>query len=69
VASGDEQSYAGWRQLELSLAARLRSMKTPPNPVGLILALTAFLMFMALGWQLVAHPQAVAQGFREMLRL
>ncbi len=69
VASGDEQSYTGWRQLELSLAARLRSMKAPPNPVGLVLALTALLMFVALGWQLVAHPQAVAQGFREMLRL
>jgi len=69
VASGDEQSYAGWRQLELSLAARFRLVKSPPNPVGLVLALTAILMFAALGWQLVAHPQAIAQGCREMLRL
>jgi hypothetical protein len=69
VANGDEQSYAGWRQLELSLAARLGPVKAAPNPVGLVLALAALFMFVALGWQLVAHPKAVAQGFREMLRL
>jgi len=69
VAGGDEQNYAGWRQLELSLAVRLRAVKVSPNPAGLVMVLTALLMFVALGWQLVAHPLAVAQGFREMLRL
>jgi hypothetical protein len=69
VANGDEQSYAGWRKLELALAAQLRTLKAPPNPAGLVMALAATVMLAAMGWQLVVHPTAVAQGFFEMLRL
>lgn len=69
VASGDEQSYAGWRQLHLAMAARLKPAESPTNPWGLALAAAALLMFGVMGWQMVEYPQAIAQGFRDMLRL
>lgn len=69
VASGDEQSYAGWRKLDLALAARLKPAESPSNPWGLVLAGAALAMFAVMGWQMVEHPQAIAQGFRDMLRL
>lgn len=69
TASGDEQSYVGWRQLEIALAERLRPAESPANPWGLALAAAAVLMFGVMGWQMVEYPQAISQGFREMLRL
>lgn len=69
VATGDEQSYSGWRQLELALAARLSPAEAAPNPFGALLALAAAAMFLAMGWQLVLYPNEVTQGFSEMMRL
>ncbi|HXT59147.1 MAG TPA: hypothetical protein VN699_10955 [Pirellulales bacterium] len=69
VASGDEQSYAGWRQLDSALSARLKPAESPPNPWGVALAIAAALMIGVLGWQMLEHPQAISQGFRDMLRL
>ncbi|HUY92340.1 MAG TPA: hypothetical protein VMV10_26600 [Pirellulales bacterium] len=69
VASGDEQSYAGWRQLDIALAARLKRAESPANPWGLALAAASLVMFGVMGWQMVEYPQAIAQGFRDMLRL
>jgi hypothetical protein len=69
IASGDEQSYAGWRQLETALFSRLKPAESAPNPWGAALAAAAVLMIGVMGWQMVEHPQAIAQGFRDMLRL
>jgi uncharacterized membrane protein len=69
VASGDDQSFAGWRRLELSLAARLRQAESPANAWGVVLALSSFAMAACVGWQVLMHPQAVTTGFKEMLRL
>jgi hypothetical protein len=68
VANGDEQSYSGWRQLQLAVAASLRSHDVAPNPAGVAMALAAAFMLATMGWQMFVHPQAVAQGFLEMLR-
>lgn len=69
AASGDEQSYAGWRQLELALAEKLKPAESPSNPWGMALALASLLIIGVMGWQMVQHPQAITQGFRDMLRL
>jgi hypothetical protein len=69
VASGEEQSYAGWRQLDIALSERLKPAESPANPWGAALAAAAVLMFAVMAWQMVEYPQAISQGFREMLRL
>lgn len=69
VASGAQQSYAGWRALEVELAARLKTTETSANPWGLLLALASLAMTTAVGWQLVVHPRAVADSLRAMLHL
>jgi hypothetical protein len=69
IATGQRQSYLGWRQLEQALAARLRSAESPPNLWGLGMAGMASLMFVRMGWELVFNQQAVTQGFADMLRL
>ncbi len=69
VASGDEQSYAGWRQLEAALADKLKPAESPSNPWGMALALVSLLMIGVMGWQMVQNPQAITQGFRDMMRL
>jgi hypothetical protein len=69
VATGDDQSFAGWRRLEVALAARLSQAESPANAWGVVLALGAFALTACVGWQVLLHPQAVTAGFREMLRL
>lgn len=69
VSSGEEQSYAGWRQLEMAISERLRPAGSPANPWGMALAAIAVLMFGVMAWQMVEHPQAIAESFRDMLRL
>jgi hypothetical protein len=69
VATGEEQSFAGWRRLELALASRLRQAEAPANAWGLVLACTCFVLAACVSWQVLLHPQAVTAGFREMLRL
>ncbi|HEV3342995.1 MAG TPA: hypothetical protein VG125_21655 [Pirellulales bacterium] len=69
VATGDDQSFAGWRRLEGALATRLRQAESPANALGVVLAIGSFLLGACVGWQVLVHPQAVTAGFREMLRL
>ena len=69
VATGDDQSFAGWRRLHLALASRLRQSEVPANAWGVVLALSSFALAACIGWQVLVHPQAVTAGFREMLRL
>ncbi|HVX10670.1 MAG TPA: hypothetical protein VHC22_05780 [Pirellulales bacterium] len=69
VATGDDQSFSGWRRLESALASRLRQTESPANAWGVVLALGCFLLATCVGWQVLLNPQAVTTGFREMLRL
>lgn len=69
VASSDQQSFLGWRSLEVALAARLKPTETGPNYLGLLLVVASVAMLGSMGWVLVFHPHAVTQGFFEMLRL
>lgn len=69
VATGAEQSFAGWKRLQQSLAGRLRTAESPANAWGVVLALSCFVLAACVGWQVVLNPQAVTSGFRQMLRL
>ena len=68
VASGPRQSYAGWRQLEVALADRLRETRSGSNPVGFVLVIVSVAVFAtAMAW-MARDQDAVAQALSEMLR-
>lgn len=69
VASGPRQHYAGWRRLELALAATLRTTRCPRNPFGVSLIFFGLLMIGIVTFTVVDQYQAVAQSLTEMLRL
>jgi hypothetical protein len=70
VATGDRQSYSGWKRLREELTAALRAVEVPRNPRGFTF-LTCGLVLV--GWPLVellqTPAQAVAQQLRDILRM
>ena len=69
VATGDEQSFGGWRELELALRAELRRCEVPLNPPGLTLVICGLIMLGAILQKTLENPQALARGLFNMLRL
>ena len=69
VANGEDQSYSGWQRLERALRSRLRETEVHRNPRGVSLITSALLMLGTMLYKAIANPQAVAQGFRDMLQL
>jgi hypothetical protein len=69
VANGDDGNLAGWRRLEGVLAAHLKPQEVRPNPWGVGLIMVALAMLGKMTWELTQHPDAVTQGFLDMLRL
>jgi hypothetical protein len=67
VASGPQQSLEGWNQLEESLGQALRSTEVPRNFGALGLVGIATLLGAGTLFYMLSDPQAVAQGWREML--
>ena len=67
VANSDSQSFSGWRRLERSLRSVLKPVEVSPNPRGVGMLVAGLLILTSLVYQVVADPQAVAQGFFEML--
>ncbi len=70
VSVGPQQSYLGWRQLELGLRAALNEFEVGRNlrAVGLIAGVGLLLLVFLL--QIIAiDPQAVAQAMFNMIRL
>ena len=69
VATHEEQEFHGWRRLETSLAAALMKVECSRSPWGwLFLAVSTVLLgvvVFAIAW----NPDAVNQGFLEMMRL
>src|SRR5262249_10575536 len=65
VATGDRQSYSGWKRLERELKAVLAGLEVKPNPPGF-----TFLTFglIRLGWPLKMFPQTPAQVAPQQLR-
>ncbi len=69
AATADPQNLNGWRALEQALAAELTTVRCRPNPLGGAMAVAAVLMLMLVGASLIRDPQALTQGFWEMLRM
>jgi len=69
VAVGPNQSYSGWRRLELALRAALEQYEVPRNLRALTLAAAGTGILFLLGFAIAHDPQAVAQAMFEMLRL
>ncbi len=68
VAGASQQSFEGWRELELALKQELRSLRVGPNLVALpLLGLSALMALAAAGWML-ADQESVARAWDEMLR-
>ena len=69
VAAGPEQSYAGWRRLEMVLAQALREIKTAPNPYGFAFVVIGLVVACLITAGMIHDTESVAQTLREMLRL
>lgn len=68
VAAGPQQSFQGWRLLEVELVEALRTAKGTRNPYGMSLIMFGLLMAGSLLFWLSRDPQGVAQALNEMLR-
>ena len=66
VASGGEQSLAGWRLLAGQLYTRLQSLQVSSNPRALGIFLVAAIMLVVSMVHLMAYPHYVAQAMREI---
>ncbi|MDZ4782814.1 MAG: hypothetical protein SGJ19_21410 [Planctomycetia bacterium] len=69
AATTDAQDLGGWRALEQTLAAELTAVRCRPNPLGGAMAVAAVLLLLLVSANLVRDPQALTQGFWEMLRM
>jgi hypothetical protein len=70
VATGDRQSYSGWKRLQEELARVMRTVEVPRNPRGFTFLACALAL---VGWPLLQLLQtpgpAVAEQLRDILRL
>jgi hypothetical protein len=70
IATGDHQSYSGWKRLHRELSAELRKSEVRRNPRGFTLLACALAL---LGWttlQLLQTPSAaIAQQLHDILRV
>lgn len=69
VATHEEQELLGWRRLESALVGALRKVERTRSPWGWLFLAVAGGLGAVIALQLVVYPDAVAQGFYEMLRL
>lgn len=69
AATADPQNLNGWRALELAIAAELTTVRCRPNPLGGAMALAAVAMLILVSANLIRDPQALTQGFWELLRM
>jgi hypothetical protein len=67
VANSDTQSFSGWRRLERSLRGQLKPVEVPANPRGAGMLVVGLTMLASVVYQAVEYPQAIAQGFFDML--
>lgn len=68
TATGSQQSYQGWRHLELTLKQALREFPESRHPQGAVYVGIAFAMFALITYLTVGNPNTVADLY-EMLRI
>jgi hypothetical protein len=64
---GAQQSFQGWKHLELALRQALSATETSPNPAGLSLCLCGAAMLAAIATRWMRDPQAVAEALQQMM--
>ncbi len=69
VAAGPQQSYEGWRKLELEMSRALKRTRSVRNPYGVSLVVVSVAMMLALGALMVGDPETVVHSLRETLRM
>jgi hypothetical protein len=67
LATGDDQSLAGWRRLEFALRDTLRETIVTPGAYGLWMFIVGAMMLAGLTFWVVDDPQTIAQGLQRML--
>lgn len=68
VAAGPKQNYAGWRRLETTLAAALRTSPGSRNPQGYALILCGAALAAIVTLCVARDPQQMAQLIRNLFR-
>jgi|688.fasta_scaffold965886_1 hypothetical protein len=68
-ATSRQQNIQGWAQLERSLAHQLASCVVPSQAIGRWWLALGLGVLLAIFYSLTRNTDAVAQGFKEMLRL
>lgn len=68
VATGPRQSLAGWRRLELALAAALRTSSGARNPQGYVLVLAGLALAATVAVSVSHDSQQMAQLLRALFR-
>ena len=68
IATGNKQSFDGWRELELRLTESVQSTRIRPNVIGVGLAAIALALVVASAFWMLYDKPAVAQALHEMLR-
>jgi hypothetical protein len=68
LSTGDDQSVAGWRRLELSLREVLAETPAAAGPHGFWMLLVGALVLASLAFWVVDDPQTIAHGLERMLR-
>ena len=69
VSAGPNQDHAGWRRLELALAAALEEVQVVRNPRGVSFLTAGALIILVLVMAIARDPQAIARALFDMLRL
>jgi hypothetical protein len=62
VATGEVQSFTGWRRLELALRGQLRQVEVEPNPRGMSLLTGGLVMLAVIFYKAIENPEAVTAG-------
>lgn len=69
TSGGLNQSFEGWRKLELELNRSLKTIRVGPNILGIgMLVVAGVLTITSATWMMIADPQSVAQSLDSFLR-
>jgi hypothetical protein len=66
---GRDQSDRGWGLVEQALRRALADVDCPRNPAGLTIIVTGLAILAIVAHKTIDDPQALAQGFFDLLRL
>ena len=69
TSGGINQSFEGWRKLEIELGKALGQIRVGPNLFGLGLLVVAGVMAVCSATWMISEPDSVAQSLQDIMRL